>query len=302
MFEFFENRPNVIDSHSKETESTIADLHRNHAGLEIGIRTWANRRGLPPERTTELTAIISSAVGSVAAKIAELSIDDAFKHAEGTSTDPVISALSLILEGSVGSPLSADELREAKKEAKQRIIDKRPPGWKDATKKDNPEGDYLVWHQTLQEAKRRGTDVLFVTGDVKDDWWRKERGEVRGPLPELVYEMRATANVRLFMLRPGSLLSHAGSVLGVSVTSESVQDVQRVERVNREISSGAMHGRDQATWDQLVDAGLDYLIEVARSGRTTSYSELNETLRSRIGLGFDFDRADERAGIGTLLR
>jgi len=115
-----------------------------------------------------------------------------------------------------------------KKEAKQRIIDKRPPGWRDANKRDNPEGDYLIWHETLQEAKRRGVNVLFVTGDVKDDWWRREHGQARGPLPELAHEMRAIAGVRLFMLRPESLLVHAGNVLGIRVSNDTVQDAQRV--------------------------------------------------------------------------
>ncbi|MGH3223709.1 MAG: PIN-like domain-containing protein, partial [Streptosporangiaceae bacterium] len=147
---------------------------------------------------------------------------------EDTAKDPVITALSSILKRNVGDPLTADELRKAKKEALQRIADKRPPGWKDANKRDNPEGDYIVWFQTLQEARRRGVDVLFVTGDVKDDWWRREQGEVRGPLPELVYEMRAVADVRLFMLRPASLLIHAGDALGLRISEESVQDAQRV--------------------------------------------------------------------------
>jgi hypothetical protein len=63
---------------------------------------------------------------------------------------------------------------------------------------------------------------------VKDDWWWRERGEAKGPLPELTYEMRETAGVRLFMLRPASLLVHAGSVFGIRVSDDTVQDAKRV--------------------------------------------------------------------------
>jgi hypothetical protein len=47
----------------------------------------------------------------------------------------------------------------------------------------------------------------------------------------LVEELRYHVGVRLFMLRPESLLLHARDVLHVDVQEESVQDVERVDRV-----------------------------------------------------------------------
>jgi hypothetical protein len=63
-----------------------------------------------------------------------------------------------------------------------------------------------------------------------------------------------------------------------------------------------MYGRDDETWDRLTQAGLEFLIQRARLGKVTSYTELNATLVRRTGFaGFDFDRADERAAMGHLL-
>jgi hypothetical protein len=228
MNEFFNNRPSVIESRAEEIDKVIQGLVKDRSSLESKIRGWANRLGLSQKRSTEIVEEIRSAVDRAVDAIRELSTDDASEYIEDMVKDPVITALSDILEGSVGGPLSADEMREVKKEAMQRIGDKRPPGWKDASKRANPEGDYIVWYETLKEAKRRGVDVLFVTGDVKEDWWIKERNEAKGPLPELAHEMRVVANVRLFMLRPESLLVHAGNVLGLSISEASVQDAQRV--------------------------------------------------------------------------
>jgi PIN like domain len=228
MVEFFERRLSVIASRSEETEQAIGTLHKNRIELEAIVRRWANRVGLPEEDTERLIDSIHTAADAVTERMRARSSDDAFEQAEDTAKDPVIASLSSILERGVGSPLPDDELLNAKKEARQRIINKRPPGWRDANKHENPEGDYLIWYETLQEAKRREVAVLFVTGDVKDDWWWRERGEVKGPLPELAYEMRIIAGVRLFMLRPESLLVHAGNILGIRVSSESVRDAQRV--------------------------------------------------------------------------
>jgi hypothetical protein len=61
-------------------------------------------------------------------------------------------------------------------------------------------------------------------------------------------------------------------------------------------------GRDQADWDQLARAGEIFLVERARLGGLTSYTELNVTLQHRTGLrSFDFEMQAERAAMGHLL-
>lgn len=96
----------------------------------------------------------------------------------------------------------------------------------------------------MQEAKQRRLDVLFVTDDAKPDWWRIERGETKGPLPELVHEMREKANVRLFMTRPETLLLHADDVLGKKVSADSIRDVQRVSsQVDVRWNAESIHAR-----------------------------------------------------------
>jgi hypothetical protein len=63
-----------------------------------------------------------------------------------------------------------------------------------------------------------------------------------------------------------------------------------------------LYGRDDVVWDQLAQAGLEFLIERARLRKLTSYTEFNATLIRRTGLpGFEFSRADERAAMGHLL-
>lgn len=62
------------------------------------------------------------------------------------------------------------------------------------------------------------------------------------------------------------------------------------------------YGRADNEWDLLVDAGREFLIERAKLGKLTSYTELNATLARRTGChAFDFERADERAAMGHLL-
>jgi hypothetical protein len=64
----------------------------------------------------------------------------------------------------------------------------------------------------------------------------------------------------------------------------------------------AGYGRSDEEWDQLTSAGLAFLVERARLEKTTTYTELDATLRRRTGIrGFDFDQDSERAAMGYLL-
>lgn len=132
----------------------------------------------------------------------------------------------------MGPALEGEAHERAVAEGCRRVDQREPPGYLDKGKDDDgAAGDFLVWEQVMVEAARRRCDVLFVTGDVKEDWWRRESGEHRGPRLELVNELRSRAGVHLFMLRPTNLLSLGREVLAVTVQDESVALAERVDRL-----------------------------------------------------------------------
>ncbi|MEH1012322.1 hypothetical protein V6U90_04240 [Micromonospora sp. CPCC 206060] len=64
----------------------------------------------------------------------------------------------------------------------------------------------------------------------------------------------------------------------------------------------SMYGREDETWERLTEVSLTFLIERARLGKVTSYTELNTTLERRTGLAaFDFEREIDRRAMGHLL-
>jgi hypothetical protein len=170
--------------------------------------------------------------------------------ARDTGTDRMLHELNRILRGRVGGALEAQAHKEAVAEGMRRIAAELPPGYKDKDKEgQDAAGDFLVWEQVLREAERRQCDVLLVTGDVKEDWWRKADGQARGPRLELVEEMGRRAGVRLFMLRPVSFLLHARQVLEVEVRDESVQDIERIDRSFAEGESQVQHVKERLAGD-----------------------------------------------------
>jgi predicted nucleic acid-binding protein len=258
--EFWRNREAVLRD-PRDTTKTIDELNRQRDRAISTFRTWTKRVGLSPRRTDELVDVLSGAFGEVVTAVALVADHDAAEFARNTNKDPVIAGLDEILRGRVGGPLSKTEHEEALAEAKRRGEAQIPPGYKDAGKESDEAaaGDYLLWAQVLREARRRRSDVLLVTGDVKEDWWRRERGELRGPRRELVEELQSIAGVKLYMLRPDSFMLRARGALQVKVRDESVEDVERVDR--------SLAEADNAGWT--IDALSELLDRLSAEGWTT---------------------------------
>ena len=230
LVEFWRNRESVLRD-PRDVQKTVKELGDLRDRALRAFRTWANRVSLPEEQAAGLSRPLAEAFASLANNVNASDMEDAATFARDTRADAVLQDLEPVLDRRCGAALAEDQHRAAVQEGMRRVDSRLPPGYMDKKKGDEiAAGDFLVWEHTLLEAARRGVDVLFVTGDVKEDWWREESGERRGARLELVQEMRDRAGVRLFMLRPTSLLEHARRHLGVEVRPESVQEAERVEQ------------------------------------------------------------------------
>jgi hypothetical protein len=137
---------------------------------------------------------------------------------EDTNSDPVLTRLADIVLGHRGDPMEQCLYENAIVEARRRSDNSLPPGYKDKDKwkregLEGGAGDYIVWEQFLQESAKRSVDGVFVTGDVKEDWYVIQSGEARGPRNELAEEYASrTDGHRLFMIRSDSLIFHYSQI------------------------------------------------------------------------------------------
>lgn len=231
--EFWRNRLNVLASRGAGTDQALAALGKQQRATSDTIQQWAktiaiearDRDGLL-ERVASLHADLEKEIRAYAPTSPTV--------VSSAAREPVLGRIEALLEGKVGRALNEEDWQVAVKEGNDRAKRRKPPGYLDADKEnsDLPEGaagDYLVWHQTVQEATRRDLDVLLVTGDEKEDWWWRHRSEFLGPRVELVAELKSHCGRQLYMMRPIDLLKRA-SALDVTVRKESVDDVERVSR------------------------------------------------------------------------
>jgi hypothetical protein len=106
------------------------------------------------------------------------------------TNDRYAEAILKCFEGKVGSCPSDEELRRLRTVAKERYDKDIPPGYKDVKAKDMPgaAGDYIGWHQIIEIGKSENANIIFVTGDRKEDWWTTLHGRNLGPRAELIEE------------------------------------------------------------------------------------------------------------------
>lgn len=232
MAEFWRNREKVIRELGTETQSTTKSLQKNCKSTKDAISRWANGLGLGEDETAELWNDIEEFYEDLLGKVTG-NYNSTTKSAN-TNVDEILSRLEKVLDGTVGDPYSPERFKAVAQEGNRRAEEQIPPGYKDYGKIDSGRqegaaGDYIVWTQLMAEAGDKGLDLVFVTGDLKEDWWhRGGNGELLGARRELLKEFRDHTDHRLHLMEPTELLRNP-QVFGVESTSKALAEVARTQ-------------------------------------------------------------------------
>lgn len=290
MQEFWHNREAAIRDYSaaaREFERAVADARD---ATIVAIRVLGNRIGLDNEHKTALARPIERTFADLGASVKSTMSDGGKgEPSRDTSSDPVLGALEPLLRGRVGVALDSSAHQAAVAEAKRRIESRIPPGYKDVSKggDDRAAGDFIVWTQVLMEAAARGCDVLLVTGDVKEDWWRRSGGiSSAGPRVELLDEFEARVGHRFFMLQPADFLVKAAAVFGVKVPADSLAQARQIDEDQTATSGKRAH--------QYVEDVLKALF------RSKAQSLVRIT--DPQSLGVDAELYDNKQRVGVMIR
>lgn len=147
-------------------------------------------------------------------------------------------------EGKVSEPYSKTVLESIYEEGEKRYQKKFPPGYEDEkTKKDRTKeyddviykdkfGDLVVWKQIIDKAKEDQKTIVFVTDDVKEDWWEIQKGRTIGPRIELLNEFKKEANVDFYMYKTDSFMSYIKEFLQEQVNTDVIKEMEDLRENN----------------------------------------------------------------------
>ncbi|RAO37099.1 hypothetical protein ONO23_01289 [Micromonospora noduli] len=223
--EFHRNRPAVMAERRGIYEALLNDIKPHQESiqseLEGKLLHLSNRAALTEDERDGLLTQLRQVFEPLRGSIVRLSNDHA---PEGKAEDTVLARLQQIVGDRIGDNFDKTNEADARAEAERRAKDKIPPGFKDAAKPGGGYGDYYLWRQTLDEAKRRSiTHLVLVTGDKKEDWYLRVRGETVSALPALTDELHRFCGAQLVLMDTQTLLVRAKQYLNADVSSETIR-------------------------------------------------------------------------------
>lgn len=157
-------------------------------------------------------------------------------HPNLLEADPFFSKLTEVLDGCIGDSFSDEELKAIYKEGKERYDKSIPPGYMD--KKDKEKngdqslyGDVIIWKELLRRFGKSNSDnVIFITDDLKEDWWYTFGGNTISPRYELLKEFRDITGKGELIYKPIQFLKFAKSYLKQKLGESAVEEVEFVRK------------------------------------------------------------------------
>lgn len=112
-----------------------------------------------------------------------------------------------------------------KQDLDYRYLHKIPPGFKDDGKPDDGIGDLIIWLTILEVAKTK-KNVVFVSGDEKNDWYHRSEKQALYPRFELVTEFKRHSQGKTFQI---VRLSELLNILGAD--ENTVKEIEIEEKI-----------------------------------------------------------------------
>ncbi len=260
--QFFHNRRGVIRteqnsfSEAKQRVENWAERRRGFDNLKEQLRSGDGGKNIgkiiEEEIRDEIENVFDSDEGYEEA--VETARDDLIERIEdleerftptGTTRanaeeDEILDKLMDIFEGRTGNALD-QSMEKLKGEARERYESKQPPGYEDYDGEDEMSRgeceDFLIWKQLMEFAEAEDRDVVFITGEKKNDWWEvdSEHNIIR-PRHELLRELGRKTEQVFWMLTTEQMLSGAHKRMGIDVKNKSVKQTEGVS--NEDLKMG----------------------------------------------------------------
>lgn len=226
--EFHRNRFSVIYDQEDILKKLRSTVSENETKLKDAVKGLRNH---PVVDRQKFETTIDAAFNDIHTYLDSVLEEPILSIEAARNGDTILESITNLLSGKVGEPYDHDRMKKVWTEAKQRMQDKRPPGYEDAKKPDGRGvGDYILWRQLLDQAGNRKIPVLLVTNDQKEDWYLRVHGITIGPRVELIEEMDQEAGVPFHAQSLPRFIEAASPLLRANIREATVSEISRLER------------------------------------------------------------------------
>ena len=114
--------------------------------------------------------------------------------------------------------ISEDKLQE------RYLLDsnKKLPGWKDKSKEVNQKGDYIILNQLVEMANKKDKDIIFITADVKSDWFiynKENKQREFNPIADEWFQKHIDNNSKITVITLSDMLVYANKFVNSDLSA-----------------------------------------------------------------------------------
>ncbi|KXY41065.1 hypothetical protein AT257_21080 [Bacillus cereus] len=259
--EYKQNRENVRNLARNKYREVTSELNRIISSAENSLFkqfTRFNKLSFP--KVQELSKDTNQAIESMKAaskKYAEEIKHEIEKNKLMIEKDNVKTFVDdLISYERVGEPYSISNLLNVFTEGELRYKYEIPPGYKDNHKINRKKfGDLILWKQILEQAQRVQKPIIFITLDVKEDWWMlDEKNTPIRPREELLMEFKEYSKEQLAIMQVSDFIEKTSLIV------DMVDYKTNLELNSIEYGMECIRDKD---WDDILNANqlTEYLVQ-----------------------------------------
>ncbi len=169
--------------------------------------------------------------------------------------------IASLLEGVIGSVIEENILTEWKQEGKIRFEAGIPPGFKDKNKNnDNEYGDFIIWKDIIQHVKQQQTSCIFVTEDIKSDWFVKNQGNTHAS-PFLINEFMLATRQKILIYSFTDFLKGYETYISNSDLERQLLRRMILMNLRKRQQEENVEGENLRSGDTLHDGEIDSSLE-----------------------------------------
>lgn len=177
--EYYDNKLNTIADSIGSFENLKKEIDKNIGQIEKKVNDFGANR-------LECKDTIKAKLEELQRNIITVIDEEENKRKKNASEEEVEKIIFDLFDDNMGDEIQEDEYNKMKEEGLRRFKEQIPPGYKDSAKEEN--GDYYIFYSIIKKAKELDKDVIFITDDVKEDWFIRIGGQTKGGHYKLLNE------------------------------------------------------------------------------------------------------------------
>lgn len=220
--EYFNNRDKVIVSSYDDYNKLINHIK---SSIDDAKNEINQKKSKQLKCKDDICKILEQAARDVEQKLKE-EMEEKNPKIQEQETEKMIIQL---FNNCIGDRFTEEEYEKVKEEGIRRFKEQIPPGYKDAEKEEN--GDYYIFHDMMKKAKEKDRSIIFVTDDVKEDWFNIINKEKRGGRYELLNEFfKETGNLLLIYTSDGFVQAYNKNIAKQPINEKMIDELKYIRK------------------------------------------------------------------------